>query len=61
MYSTKTTFVTKLCNNKKYNYRKQIRNSKPLFNNECQLARTNLRKRKRKFKKIMEHLQTMKK
>ena len=50
--SAKTTFGTKLCKNKKYilNYRKQIRNPKPWFNYECQLARKHLRKRRRKFK-----------
>jgi hypothetical protein len=45
----KTTFGTKLCKNIKYNYRKQIGNPKPWFNYECQLARKNLRKRRRKF------------
>jgi len=46
----KTTFGTKLCKSIKYNYRKQIGNPKPWFNYECQLARKNLRKRRRKFK-----------
>ena len=45
----KTTFVTKFGKNIKYNYRKQIGNPKPWFNYECQLARKNLRKRRRKF------------
>lgn len=48
--SAKTTIGTKLCKNKKINYRKQIRNHKPWFNYECQLARKHLRKRIRKFK-----------
>ena len=45
----KTTFGTKFGKNIKYNYRKQIGNPKPWFNYECQLARKNLRKRRRKF------------
>ena len=36
--SAKTTFETKLCKKKKIKYRKQIRNPKPWFNYECQLA-----------------------